>query len=201
MATGSPKAARQPAVRARYMQTFARHVDRLSAEDRDAVRGAVSPDTWLAIDSASLLGWVPVAMNLECTRAVVTQLGPERAHRFFRELLLAATDTPLLRGFVQAVLRVAVQDPGLYLPWVARGYELLFRDAGHWTVLERKPGWALTQLKGLPPQCASDSVWLKSVASSFLGLLDLINLAGTVALREVDVKTGTATYASRWTPR
>jgi hypothetical protein len=183
------------------MQTFARHVDRLPPADRSAIREAVAQETWVAIESAGLLGWLPVRMNLDCTRAVATRIGSDRTHNFFRELLLATVDTPLLRGFVQAVLRVAVPDPSLYLPWVARGFELMFRDAGRWTVLEREPGWALLEIRGLPRECASDSIWLRSVASALSGLLDLTNIVGTVVLREVDVKTSTATYAIRWTPR
>ena len=58
-----------------------------------------------------------------------TQLGKERAHVFYRKLLLGAADTPLLRGLVQSVPCVAVRDPGLYLPWVSKGFELMFRES------------------------------------------------------------------------
>jgi hypothetical protein len=191
-------AAPEPSVRARYMQTFARHVDRLPAEDREAIRSAIPAATWTAIESAGLLGWLPVQMNIDCTRAVANRLGPERTHQFFRELVLAATDSPLLRGFVQAVLRVAVPDAGLYLPWVARGFELVFRDAGRWKVLEREIGWALLQLEELPRQSVTDLLWLKSVASSLCGLLDLANSVGTVAVHEVDIKLRRATFATKW---
>lgn len=199
MATGFGE--RQPSVRARYMQTFLRHIDRLEADDSRAIREAVSPETRIAIETAGLLGWLPIRMNLDATHAVAGRLGVDRTHRFFHDLLLATTETPLLRGFVQAVLRVAVSDPGLYLPWVARGFDLVFRDAGRWTVLEREPGWALLELRGLPKECVTDSVWLRSVASSLSGLLDLTNIVGTVVVREADVKTGAATFAARWTTK
>jgi hypothetical protein len=183
------------------MQTFAKHLESLPAEDRAAIRDAVPAETWTAIDSAGLLAWLPLGTNLACTRAVATRLGPERANRFFRDLLMAALDTPLLRGFVQAVLRVAVPDPGQYLPWLARGFELMFRSAGSWTVLEREPGWALLQLGDLPRESVTDSIWIKSVASSLLGLHDLMELDGTVVVREVDAKARTVTFALRWTKK
>ena len=185
-------------MRARYMQTFAKHVDRLPSDDRHWIRTTVSQDTWVAIDSAGLLGWIPVQTNLDITRAVAARLGAERTQTFFHDLLLATLETPLLRGFVQAVLRVAVQDPGLYLPWVARGYELVFRDTGRWAILERKPGWALLEIRDLPSECVSDTVWLKSVAASFTGLFDLTNLAGTFVLRDADMKTLSASFAMKW---
>jgi hypothetical protein len=180
------------------MQTFAKAIDRLPAEDRDAIRAAVPAETWAAIDAAGLLAWLPLDTNLTCTRAVANRLGPERSHRFFRELLMAAIDTPLLRGFVQGVLRVAVADAGQYLPWLARGFELMFRNAGTWSVLEREPGWALLQLGGLPRESATDLIWIKSAAASLLGLQDFMGLDGTAVVHEVDVKARTVTYACRW---
>jgi hypothetical protein len=183
------------------MQTFARHVESLPAEDVAAIRAAIPAETWAAIESAGLLAWLPLETNLACTRAVATRLGPERTNRFFRELLMAALDTPLLRGFVQGVLRVAVPDPSQYLPWLARGFELMFRDAGTWNVLERAPGWALLKLGDLPRESVTDSIWLKSVASSLLGLHEIVEIEGTVVVHEVDLKAHTVTYAARWTKK
>lgn len=77
----------------------------------------------------------------------------------------------------------------------------MFRDAGTWIVVEREQGWALLELRDLPRESVTDSVWIKAVASSFSGLLDLTNLVGTIAVREVDVKTGTVTFATRWTKK
>lgn len=197
-----PTALRQPAVRARYMQTFIKHVGSLPTEDRVAIRSAITAETLASIESAGLLAWLPLETNLICTRAVATRLGPERTNQFFRELLMAALDTPLLRGFVQGVVRVAVPDPGQYLPWLARGFELVFRNAGSWTVLEREPGWALLQLRDLPHESVTDLPWLKSVASSLLGLHDTVGIEeGTVVVHEVDVKARTVAYAARWTKK
>jgi hypothetical protein len=183
------------------MQTFAKHLYGLPAEDRAAIGGAVRTEVWASIESAGLLAWLPLEANLMCTKAVAVRLGPDRANRFFRELTLAAIDTPLLRGFVQGVLRVVVADAGQYLPWLARGFELMFRDAGTWIVLEREPGWALLQLRDLPRESVTELLWIKSVASSLLGLHDLMSIEGTVVVHEVDVKARTVTYATKWTKK
>jgi hypothetical protein len=200
-ATAPLPATRLPAVRARYMQTFASHVDALPPADRHAIREAVAAGTWQAIESASLLGWLPLAANLECTRAVAERLGPDRTHRFFRTLLFDTSNTPLLRGLVQSVLRVAVQDPGLYLPWISKGFELMFRDAGRWTVAERAPGSAVLEVRGLPPECQSDAVWLESAASALCALLDLTHLEGTITVQDTDSEAGVVTFRMRWKPR
>jgi hypothetical protein len=194
-------AARSPSVRAHYMQTFAREIERLPPRDRDAIRKTVPEETWASIESAGLLGWLPLSVNLSITRAVSSALGRERAHVFFRQLLLGAAHTPLLRGLVQSVLRVAVRDPGLYLPWISKGFELMFRDSGRWTVLERDLGSASIEVKGLPAACFADRLWVESVASSLCALLDLAQLTGDVALSEVDERTGRVVFRGTWTPR
>ncbi len=199
--TRARRATREPSVRARYMQTFATHVDRLPAEDRSAIRAVIPEDTWAAIDAAGLLGWLPISVNLACTRAVSKRLGPQRTHEFFRTLLLGTAETPLLRGLVQGVLRVAVRDPGLYLPWISKGFELMFRDAGRWTVGDRGEGFAVTEVRDLPVECVSDDLWIQSVASSLCALLDLTRLKGTVVVREVDTKARRVEYAWRALPR
>lgn len=199
--TAPPPAPRVPCVRARYMQTFASHVDALPRADRDVIRASVLAETWQAIESASLLGWLPMTTNLECTRAVAQRLGPEGTHRFFRTLLLDTFNTPLLRGLVQSVLRVAVQDPGLYLPWISKGFELMFRDVGRWTVAERGPGSAILEVRGLPAECQDDPVWLTSVASALCALLDLTELDGNITVRSADNDAGAVTFRARWKSR
>lgn len=199
--TAGLPATRLPSVRARYMQTFSAHVNRLPPADRDAIRAAVPEGTWEMIESAGLLGWLPLTTNLACTRAVADRLGPKETHRFFRSLLLDTSNTPLLRGLVQSVLRVAVRDPGLYLPWISKGFELMFRDSGRWTVMERGPGTAVLEVRGLPAECFTDAVWPESVASALCALLDLTELEGNVSVRSVEPETGAMTFRFRWKPR
>lgn len=194
-------ATRLPSVRARYMQTFAEHVDRLPASDRDAIRATVPEGTWDTIDSAGLLGWLPLTTNLECTRAVANRLGTERTHRFFRTLLLDTSNTPLLRGLVQSVLRVAVRDPGLYLPWISKGFEVMFRDSGRWNFTERGPGGAVLEVRGLPPECFTDALWPESVASALCALLDLTELEGDVVVRSIEPEAALLTFRGRWKAR
>jgi len=112
--------------------------------------------------------------------------------------LLGSMEGSLLRGLVNGVLRVAVPDPGLYLPWVTKGFELLFRNVAVMRVVDRSPGSALTEMRELPRECTSDDVWLTSAASSFSALLELVNLEGSVVLEDMDANAGVARLRSRW---
>jgi hypothetical protein len=183
------------------MHTFLEHVRRLPGEDQSAILEGIPEGVHDAVRQAGILGWVPFDMNLACTRVVAKRLGEERTHLFFRRLLLDTSETPLLRGLVQSVLRVAVRDPGLYLPWISRGFELMFRDCGRFVVLDRESGVARMEARGLPPGSLVDDVWPKSVASACCALLDIVHLEGECVLETVDVEAGTATFRSTWLPR
>jgi hypothetical protein len=183
------------------MQTFAAHVARLPADDREAVLADVPGAIRSSIESAGLLGWLPLEANVLCTRAVGKRLGPERADLFFRQLLLGAADGPLLRGLVQSVIRVAVRDPGLYLPWVPKGWALMFRDTGQMSIVERSKGAAVVSIEGLVDECLREPVWIQSVASALGALADLVTLDGGATVSSVSPATQVVTYRLRWTPR
>lgn len=183
------------------MQTFLAHVGRLPPEDRRAIFDAVPSALWSSIESASLLGWLPLETNLVFTRAVGTRLGPERTAAFFRQLLLGTAEGPLLRGLVQSVLRVAVRDPGLYLPWVPKGWELMFRDTGHMSIAERANGSAAISIEGLVDECLGDEIWIQSVASALGALAELVGGDSAAVAWSVAPASHSVTFKMRWTPR
>jgi hypothetical protein len=190
-----------PCVRVRYMQVFAGSVGRLPEADRGPIRAAVSSAAWAAIDGGPLLGWLPLDVNLVCTRAVSERLGPERSHELFRKLLVDTARTPLLLGLVHGVLRVAVRDPGLYLPWISKGFTLMFQNAGKFSVLERRPGEALLELGRLPTECARDALWIRSAGSSLSGVFDIARLDGTVAIDQVNAAAARVIFRVCWSTR
>jgi hypothetical protein len=96
---------------------------------------------------------------------------------------------------------VAVKDPSLYLPWISKGFELMFRDMGRWAVAERGTNSAVLEVRGLPLECQGDAIWLESVASALCALLDLTNLDGNISVRSADSEAGMVTFRARWKSR
>ena len=183
------------------MQTFVAQIGRLPPEDARAIRAKVPAEVWQRIESAGMLSWLPMDVNLVCTHAVREHLGPKRAHEFFRDLLRVTAESPLLRALVETVLRVTVVDPGLYLASLPRGYALMFRNVGKWEVLERVPGRAVLELRELPADIIADRVWVESVASSLCALHDLGNLEGQAGILEVDPNARRVTFRIEWSAR
>src|SRR5262249_55098868 len=129
---GYPPRPVTPRVRGRYMKTFLEEVDRLPPSDAAAIRERIGAAGGQAIETAGFLSWLPVASNLDATRAVTEVLGPKRSHTFFVELGTASYRTPLMQGLVRAVAATAGHDPARFLAWTQKAMTILFADMGTW---------------------------------------------------------------------
>jgi hypothetical protein len=75
---------------------------------------------------------------------------------------------------------------------------LMFQGFGRWTIVRRGEGEVMLTLAELPPVCAADPVWPRSVASTLSGVLPAVGATGTVELDSVDPLQGIAVYTMRW---
>lgn len=185
-------------MRGRYMKTFVDHVERLPAADRTRISELVPETLFQEIADSGMFGWLPFEQNLILTRAVAEALGPRRTHDFFVALMRATFETPLLKSLVDAVLRLQGRDPTVILQWVSKGFDLMFKDAGTWRVVECEEGSASMEVRGLPPTALHDRVWLESVSSSLTALFSLSDVRGVTTIRSVEPQAGRVVFRLRW---
>ena len=187
-----------PAVRARHMKNLLASIDRLDPDESERVRALVPGSLAEAVADATSVDWLPLDTNLVVTRAVHEGLGDAHFYRFFRDQLVEAFSGPLLRVIVEAALRVFRVDATSFTSWVGRGWGLIFRDCGAWTVEGAGPGMARLRIEALPEACVQDEVWLRSVAHSLDAFWVLARTQGECAYVGRDVARGVATYELRW---
>jgi hypothetical protein len=183
------------------MQNFVKGLERLPDEDRSAVVAAMRPGTLDAIARAPMLGWLPLAVNVDCTKALASRLGRERADSFFRELILEVTNSPLLHGVVLEALRVSIRDPGMYLPWIGKGWNLLFRDCGRFSAKRRGDAGAILELRGLPREVLTERIWIDRIAVSLSALTELLDFQATVVTSQIEASSQTVVYVATWRMR
>ncbi len=189
-----------PAVRARHMKSLLATVDRLPATEAEAVRRRVEPTVLAGIADASGVEWLPVAWNVALTRAIHDALGVERFRRFFRAEQLESFRGPLLKYVVDGVIHLLGIDLGSWVRWIPKGWGLVFRDCGSWSVGAVEPGRATLLLDALPPECFDDAVWHDSVAASLEALLDLASSDGSLTVEGVDRAQRRVAFVLRWGP-
>ncbi len=187
-----------PSVRARHMKELLAAVRKLPAADAARVDALVPADVRRRIDDATGVEWLDLADDLVVTRAVHDGLGPARFQRFFREQQVEAFSGPLLRIVVEAGLRVFRVDPASFAGWIARGWGLVFRDCGTVIVERGVPGEARLRLTGLPPACATDEIWVRSVAHSLDAVFDVARTRGECTVAAHDPARGEATFRLAW---
>jgi hypothetical protein len=185
-----------PLVRARHLKLVLAAVDRQPS--RQAIRDRMGPALAATIEEATGFDWLPVAHDVAMAGALDEVLGPAGLATFNREMMLQSFHGPLLRALAEVATRLFGLDAGAWASWIPKGWALMFQGCGRWTVVRNGEGEATLTVVGLPPECASDAVWPRSVASSLSGILPAVGVAGTVELEVVDPRLGTAVYIMRW---
>ena len=185
-------------VRARHLKQVLAAAD-LQAQ-RELIRERVGATLLAEIEGASGTDWLPVAYDVVLARALEEVLGASGLAAFNREMMLQSFSGPLLRALVELSRAFLDLDAGAWASWVPRGWQLMFKDCGRWTVVRRGEGEVTLTLAGMPSVCATDGVWPRSVASALSGILPAVGATGTVALERIDPAAGTAVYAMRWRP-
>jgi len=188
----------EPLVRARHLKSVLAAVDRQA--ERQEVRARIGPTRVAAIEEASGTDWLPIGHDVAMAGALDAVLGPDGLAAFNREMLLQSLRGPLLRALVDLATHFLGLDAGAWANWIPRGWVLMFQGFGRWTIVRRGEGEVILTLADLPPVCAADPVWPRSVASTLSGILPAVGAVGTVDLDSVDPLLGTAVYTMRWRP-
>ena len=164
------------------MSTFMKSVDDLP--ERAKIRGAIGDERLQRIErSTSFFDWLPVEENLVATRAVVDALGARRTHDFFVALQYAELATPLF-SWVRKLTPTLEKRPERTLGWIAKGYSMMFRNAGTWRIVEVETSTATLEMIDVPDVMTSDTVWIASVGSSLHAVYRVSNVDGAVTLAE-----------------
>jgi hypothetical protein len=188
----------EPKVRARHMKSMIAAAGRLPDGGGAAARALVRPAFLAQIEESSGVDWLPIECNLVVTRALHEVLAPAAFHLFYRDHLLESFQGPLLKTMVDAAIRIFGIDPASWARWVPKGWALVFRDGGAWTVARVEPGHVAFRLEGLPDACIRDRVWLSSVASSLSAIVEIAKAQGGFELTDADPVSGRASFAMRW---
>ncbi|HTN53651.1 MAG TPA: hypothetical protein VML50_14675 [Anaeromyxobacter sp.] len=186
----------EPLVRARHLKSLLTAVDALACAP--AVRAHVGAAVLGATEGASGIDWLPLEHDLAFTGAIYQVLPAAEADAFFRAHTSASFEGPLLRTMVDTAVRLFGLDPGSWARWVPKGWSMIFRGTGEWSVGAIRPGEARLGLAALPDEAIAHAHWLRSVARSLDALCDLARCTGGMELAAVDLAARRADFVLRW---
>jgi hypothetical protein len=185
-----------PLVRARHLKLVLAAVDRQPR--RQELRARIGPELAAVIEGSTGIDWLPVDHDVAMAGALDAVLGPAGLAAFNREMMQQSMGGPLLRGMAELATRIIGLDPGAWASWIPKGWQLMFKGFGRWTVVRTGEREVTLRLDLLPPVCAADPVWPRSVASSLAGILPAMGATGTVEIDRLDAASGTIAYVMRW---
>lgn len=122
--------AAKPSIRANWSKHALRHVRRLAAVNRDAILGEIGEDSLKQIGTAGILSWLPAEHHARIFDAVRSVLGQPGAVSFWRDVMSANLDQPLLRPLVQGGVRLFGANPSSVIRMSPRAWSLVARDCG-----------------------------------------------------------------------
>jgi len=190
----------EPLVKARHMQSLFAKIERLPQVAKRAIQERTGDLAIRQVSEAATSDWLPLSLNLTVTRELHEVLGTEGAHRFFHDHQLEAFGSATFRMLVEGATTLFGLDPGSWARWVPRGWGLVFKNCGEWSVELLAPGSVDLALVRPPACCLADAVWLHSLAWSLSAILDLARVEGKFTFERVDEERPSALYALRWRP-
>ena len=151
-----------------------------------------------SLNSAGLLGWVPVATHVALCRGWHEALGDEGYRTLFKQAFLSAVDAPLLAAIVKGSLRVFGSTPSAAARAWAVGWPYIFRKAGKVEILEADTGFASINVLDLPPEL-QDASFALGVAGAFDGNAELVGKEGRAEYDETHLASGRLHVSMKWT--
>lgn len=162
-----------PAVRASYLRLLLSACDEFGPPAM-AIRERLGDAHLTSIECAGPLVWLPIEADLALQRALAEVLGVERTREFVLAKARQFMAGSLLQNLVQTAVDLFGLDPGSLARVVPRGWMLLYRDCGRWTVTRsldpdrnRAREWREVEMRlvDLPSACASETAWVTAVGT------------------------------------
>jgi hypothetical protein len=169
-----------PLVRARFCQEWLAHMERQEEPYRGRFFAALDAETRGAIESASRVAWLPIAIHVRLADITQEAFGAVRAHQYYRGVFAPAIQGPVLGPLLRTSARVVGISVNTFVRWAGRAYRAVFQNAGELTGEVQGPDRARLVYRGLPPVCTESDAWMASAQGSVYGAFDLLGVQGVV---------------------
>jgi hypothetical protein len=190
----------EPAYRISSARTMLAQLDRLFPETGERVRAALPEETLALVRESLSLTWIPAETHHQIADAVYSALGERDYRALWRKVFLDMVQTPLLKPFFEATIRLFGATPAGLARWTAKGYTLATRGLGTLQLAADDPVARRVEIEhiGYPPALAVSGAHVAGTAGSFEGYLDVTRKTGSVTVLENTPARGYARFEIAW---
>ncbi len=171
---------------------------RLQGEELDrVVREALGAELVATIEASPRLRWLPLQIDIRMTHLVYEHGGDEVLRARCQQALLASGETPLMRGFITAGLRIFRGNPGSLFKLARRGYSQIYRNAGSLEVEPRDDTSVFLVGQDFPDIIRSDRIYLQGVGEAIAAVTSFVRFRCTSTLQR---DAGSVRWVMQWRP-
>jgi len=189
--------ARIPQVRAVIVRAALKVFDGYPRPTRQRLESLLPPDL-LAMRDDFNVAWAPIEFHTAIIDASHVCLDAPAFRKFHRDITLNYLDMPLLKGLLEACIRLFGLDPRSILRWAPRAWSILFRNCGS---LQHDPASSreetLMLLDDFPRQPFSSGTFPLALAAAFEAAFTVTRTTGAIDVLSVDLAKGAARFAAR----
>jgi hypothetical protein len=187
----------EPLVRASHLKEDLEALRVLGPAGEASARARLRPQTLRAVEEATRVDFLPVALKAEMAEAVFAEGGEVGARTWAREALLLS-----LKGFFRPLLQViaVVTDPtptAILRRTFPRGWLATYRGCGDFRVEEPAPGRTRLVLRGVPPALRIRS-YLTAVCGTFEAVWEVSRYTGQIRLERWGPAEDEASWIMEW---
>lgn len=184
-------------MRASHLRSNLEEINRMPEPARSQIRSKISPEVLEQVANSVSVAWLPVACDVDITRAVVDVLGVEGNRRWSRDALLRSATGPLLKPIIDGASALFGLTPHAFYKVAPRGFGMIYRDLGE--VRYELVGEQIARIthEGIPASLLEVPWYLEGIAGAFEAGYVFLGLEGEVRL-ELDAATSSARYDVHW---
>lgn len=191
--------ASEPSIIAVIVKSSLVELGKLDADLPKRVLAAMQPGHREALESASRISWLPVAVDVDLTEALFAVVGRGTAMRTLRDTMRDAVSTPLLRPLLQSAVRLHGDDLPRLMQWAPRVWSVVYRRCGQMEVAS-DGHTAILQLSALPAAICDSQHYLAGTAAAVEGLLVGLGITASARLDGPYPELAEARIRVRWGP-
>lgn len=187
-------------MRASHIRSNLEELEQFGGPTAERVRARIAKSTFVAIEDAASVAWLPVEIDIDITRAVFDELGPKAVRKWSRDALVRSTEGPLLRPIIDGTRSLFGLTPHTLLKLMPRGFDLVYRGCGGLRYEEESEHACVLHHTGVPATFFDGEAYLEGMAGGFEAAILLGGADGTVELSS-HRSAGTARYRAVWMPK
>lgn len=187
-----------PRVRVRSSARFLEYLDEFEVGLSDRVKHAMPQDAVDALLTSPPTAWLPVSQTRHLSETLMREVGEAECLRMYRVYIRNdLVKTPVIRGLLEATIRLFGISPIPFLRGMIRGWSQLYRDFGELELAEHQDTHAVMVLRDAPAEVLQCRGYLLSLRAGILGLLDIARVDGAVEM-SVNEAAREVRYHASW---